>query len=92
MANLRGMQVEACMIELDGTLVDNMGDFDAAFAAVQPAHRPVPPAEHGGGGGGDADDDGGGGGGVTATDLAQPPPEPGPASSQTRSQSPYLHG
>jgi phosphoglycolate phosphatase-like HAD superfamily hydrolase len=23
------MQVQACMIDLDGTLVDTMGDFDA---------------------------------------------------------------
>ena len=29
MANLLGMQVEACMIDLDGTLVDTMGDFEA---------------------------------------------------------------
>ena len=29
MANLLGMQVEACMIDLDGTLVDTLGDFEA---------------------------------------------------------------
>ena len=34
MANLRGMQVEACMIDLDGTLVDTMGDFDAVVALM----------------------------------------------------------
>ncbi len=34
LANLRGMQVEACMIDLDGTLVDTMGDFDAVVALM----------------------------------------------------------
>ena len=34
MANLRGMQVEACMVDLDGTLVDTMGDFDAVVALM----------------------------------------------------------
>ncbi len=34
MANLRGMQVEACMIDLDGTLVDTMGDFEAVVALM----------------------------------------------------------
>ena len=34
MANLRGMQVEACMIDLDGTMVDTMGDFDAVVALM----------------------------------------------------------
>ncbi len=34
MANLLGMQVEACMIDLDGTLVDTMGDFDAVVALM----------------------------------------------------------
>ena len=34
MANLRGMQVEACMIDLDGTLVDTMGDFAAVVALM----------------------------------------------------------
>jgi hypothetical protein len=34
LANLRGMQVEACMVDLDGTLVDTMGDFDAVVALM----------------------------------------------------------
>ena len=34
MANLRGMQVEACMIDLDGTLVDTMGDFETVVALM----------------------------------------------------------
>jgi len=34
LANLRGMQVEACMIDLDGTLVDTMGDFAAVVALM----------------------------------------------------------
>ncbi|MCX7265869.1 MAG: phosphoglycolate phosphatase [Limnohabitans sp.] len=34
MAKLLGMQVDACMIDLDGTLVDTMGDFDAVVAQM----------------------------------------------------------
>jgi len=34
LVNLRGMQVEACMIDLDGTLVDTMGDFDAVVTLM----------------------------------------------------------
>ena len=34
MANLLGVQVSACMIDLDGTLVDTMGDFDAVVTLM----------------------------------------------------------
>ena len=34
MAKLLGMQVQACMIDLDGTLVDTMGDFEAVVALM----------------------------------------------------------
>jgi phosphoglycolate phosphatase len=33
-ANVLGLQVSACMIDLDGTLVDTMGDFDAVVALM----------------------------------------------------------
>jgi phosphoglycolate phosphatase len=33
-ANLLGVQVGACMIDLDGTLVDTMGDFDAVVGLM----------------------------------------------------------
>jgi len=33
-AKLLGMQVQACMIDLDGTLVDTMGDFEAVVALM----------------------------------------------------------
>ena len=34
MANLLGVQVSACMIDLDGTLVDTMGDFEAVVTLM----------------------------------------------------------
>jgi phosphoglycolate phosphatase len=33
-AEILGLQVSACMIDLDGTLVDTMGDFDAVVALM----------------------------------------------------------
>lgn len=47
MANLLGMQVEACMIDLDGTLVDTMGDFEAVVALMlQDLGLPALPRVH----------------------------------------------